>query len=996
MKARAMFMRAAWVMSCLLIAGCIFQDDERSAKRGSEVENQVYGVLVDANGLPVKGAKVKALPAATALVKGAAAAPQADSALTDDEGRYGFDSLGGGRYNVAGDYQAGALVMLHPDVAVNDTGTVDVGTDTLRAPGSVSGRLLQGLQGKGGVLCYVPGTSYLAVSDDSGRFTLGLPQGVYTLDYSTAGFIVTPDSGVAVLSGRRTRLSDKHIAYDPALPPPAPQGLKAVYDTLNERVILTWNEVPVSDLQGYVVYRDDSTSLQPVIVPNGFTTATRFVDTAIGAVPSGTKRTLTYRIKSRDVETNVSAVFSPPVSIEAVSRKLVTTLGAISAPAAPDFNVSVGDSIDLILDFSNPTRRITRIVWHEGDSSADPVKVRDLSLLAGSDTLRFRAGGPGETKFFLQILDESGAVEDEIAKVNVVQDVPVAHAGSDLKISVHDVVHLAGKAEQKFGRIVKWEWDLGATGVFRATAGGDTSFMIPDGKLGLYPCVLRVTDDDSNVAVDTVRVTVTLDKPFAYAGLDTTVSLGDAVHLHGYGRDGLGYVANREWDFGGTGNFRSSSTGDTVITAPTDKAGPYPCVWRVTDDDGLQSLDTVLITVLQDPPVAMAKASQIGIFAGDTVTLSTLGTRDGFGRIVKWEWDIGGKGAYRAASGADTVITAPVQADTNMPCRLRVTDDDGQTAVAEIPLRVFPRDRWIKVKDDEPYAGWGTSFLGVTFGGRAVLAPFPVPDPSPHQIWVSGNMMDWDSLVIDIPDGGWQSPLIVMGGKIWGFLSNTQEPAKLELWSTADGTHWSQSPLPKALDYRRGFAAFAFKGSLWILGGLTERTDTSLAEQMQKDIWHSTDGVTWKRETPASGPLSRLCYGIIPAVTEMGGKVWLYGGLPDNLASTILNDVWSSDDGIAWTKVTSQALPKPRTNATLLSFGGKLRLIGGDDNVSINLKDTWNSTDGTNWTKDPATPPPSFKEYQSYMEFQGSMWMFGGTNPDTHLDGGEIWKAPWQ
>jgi hypothetical protein len=993
--------RALWASLCLLTAvGCLFQndDDGELAKRGSEVENQVYGTLVDANGTPVAGATVKALPASASLVKTSAGfgatGVQADSVTTDSLGRYGFRTLAGGSYNVVGDYREGALVVLHPGVAVKDTGdTVNVGIDTLRAPGSVAGRVVQGNSGKGGVLCYVPGTSYVAVSDDSGRFVIGgVPQGFYAIDYSAAGYVITPDSGIAVLSGRRTQLQDKRLVFDPALPPPAPENLKAVYDTLNERVTLTWDPVPVSDLAGYIVYRDDSSSLDPQMLPNGFVAETRFVDESIAWPTSVEKKRLVYSVKSRDAGTNRSNVYSAPVTVEIVSKDWVTTTMDLSIPGTSDALLSVNDSATLVVTYANPTRKIKRIDWQIGEGAISSKTVLPMAS-SGADTLVFKAHGPEEVKINVRLIDDGETAWNQAMTLVVLTDAPAAHAGADTEVSVDDVIRLSGGAEQRFGRIVKWEWDPGATGDFLRTSRGDTAVTPPKGFVGKFPCVLRVTDDDGNVAVDTMEVNVALDKPVALAGFDTTVSLGDRVNLRGYGKDGLGYVVKWEWDAGGTGNFIAVSTGDTAIVAPM-KAGSYPCVWRVTDDDGLQSVDTILVTVLQDAPSAAAKASAIRLFAGDTLKLTALGG-DGFGRIVKWEWDIGNTGVYHAASPGDTQFTAPAQADTNLPCRLRVTDDDGQTTTALADVRVFPRDRWIKIKDDAAYGGWGTSYLGAAFDGKAFLAGSPAPGPSPHQIWAGKNMMDWDSLQMNIPDGSWESPLVVMGGRIWWFLSNVMDPAKLELWSTADGTHWTRSPLPKAMDYRRQFTVFAFKGSLWLLGGMTERTDTSLSSEIQTDIWHSADGATWKRETPSSGPMARLFYSAIPAVTELGGKVWLYGGLPDNAGGAAFNDVWSSGDGINWTRATNQALPKARTNGTLLSFGGRLRLIGGDDKDVIFREDAWISADGASWSQDPAAPPKTFKQSQSYMEFNGSVWMFGGYNPNTNLEGGEIWKAPW-
>ena len=133
---------------------------DRHSGRGSEVENEVYGVLVDASGDPVAGARVRAAGASEAVGKVSASPRQAadiDSTVTDAKGRYRFDSLATGKYDLFGDDKGRNLVVLIPGVAV--TARVngnDVGTDTLRAPGRLRGTLTLAGKGQPGVLCFVP------------------------------------------------------------------------------------------------------------------------------------------------------------------------------------------------------------------------------------------------------------------------------------------------------------------------------------------------------------------------------------------------------------------------------------------------------------------------------------------------------------------------------------------------------------------------------------------------------------------------------------------------------------------------------------------------------------------------------------------------------------------------------------------------------------------------------------------------------------------------
>ena len=99
-----------------------------------------------------------------------------------------------------------------------------------------------------------------------------------------------------------------------------------------------------------------------------------------------------------------------------------------------------------------------------------------------------------------------------------------------------------------------------------------------------WSCVLRVTDDDGNTAVDSTVVTVETRAPIAQAAGDTTVGILDSVLLTGSGSSDESKLSELAWKCG-TGDWFSTETGDTVLTAP-DSAQSWLCSLRVTDDDG--------------------------------------------------------------------------------------------------------------------------------------------------------------------------------------------------------------------------------------------------------------------------------------------------------------------------------------------------------------------------------------------------------------------------
>jgi hypothetical protein len=83
--------------------------------------------------------------------------------------------------------------------------------------------------------------------------------------------------------------------------------------------------------------------------------------------------------------------------------------------------------------------------------------------------------------------------------------VPAVDAGRDTSLPTGALLALRGAAPDSFGGVVtKWEWNIAGQG-FRETSSGDTVITLPS-VAGVYHCMLRVTDNDGNVSLDTAQV----------------------------------------------------------------------------------------------------------------------------------------------------------------------------------------------------------------------------------------------------------------------------------------------------------------------------------------------------------------------------------------------------------------------------------------------------------------------------------------------------------
>ena len=126
-----------------------------------------------------------------------------------------------------------------------------------------------------------------------------------------------------------------------------------------------------------------------------------------------------------------------------------------------------------------------------------------------------------------------------------------------------------------------------------------------------------------------------------------------------------------------------------------------------------------------------------------------------------------------------------------------------------------------------------------------------------------------------------------------------------------------------------------FKGRLWMFGGLDYQARTFL-----NDIWSSSDGVAWSKVANAAWPVRGS-----HTVVVYRDRLWLFGGAnhiaDDRSTDGFLNDVWVSDDGIAWTLVTRAAPWSLRDKAGVVVFNDELSLLGGQGRA-----DVWRSSNG--------------------------------------------------
>jgi PKD repeat protein len=178
-------------------------------------------------------------------------------------------------------------------------------------------------------------------------------------------------------------------------------------------------------------------------------------------------------------------------------------------------------------------------------------------------------------------------------------------------------------------------------------------------------------------------------------GLGAPVANISAAPLAGYGplivdfdgsasSDSDGTITDYNWDFG-DGNSAGGSSNSNVYYAP----GSYPASLQVTDDSNLANTTSVIVTVYNQPPYAVATADTAFGEAPTTVNFqgSTSSDPDApYGNIENWLWDFGDGGSSNQVNPSHTYNTAGEFTPT-----LTVTDDQGGTdAIALSAISITP------------------------------------------------------------------------------------------------------------------------------------------------------------------------------------------------------------------------------------------------------------------------------------------------------------------
>ncbi len=295
---------------------------------------------------------------------------------------------------------------------------------------------------------------------------------------------------------------------------------------------------------------------------------------------------------------NFSASLTVVDAAGRISRETALIGVRLDAPridAGNDTGIAVGSSLVFV---GKATQDFGTLVSYRWDFNGDNTWDFE-STTTGQTTHTYASEGTFVAVF--EVKDDDGNVSRDTRRVDVGNKAPAFSATlPDTIITIKDAITFKGRVADGDGLITKLEWDFTGTGTFtHATTPGlaqvDFSVEQVFNTPSVIKVVARATDNGGKTWDDTVRVEVLLDAPKVSAGDDVSMIAGGQITLNGTATDGRGQVVTTEWKIG-SGNFLQRRQGDTSFTAPSTPQILW-ALFRATDDDGNQVMDSVKVTV---------------------------------------------------------------------------------------------------------------------------------------------------------------------------------------------------------------------------------------------------------------------------------------------------------------------------------------------------------------------------------------------------------------
>jgi leucine-zipper-like transcriptional regulator 1 len=746
--------------------------------------------------------------------------------ITDAKGHYSVSGLTKGTYNMLATKDT--LIVYQDSIFVSPD-MVLVKPDTLEKQGSITGIIgLQPNHNPSTVTVQVLGTDIYSNVDKDGRFTLApVAKGYFNLRLVVTTLPdYTPTYKTIHTAGqKRDTLADTLWLIFTGIP--VVTGLAAAYDTVNGLVHLSWNKTDYRDFQDYLIFRDPYNSI--VLSKTQFATSsdTSFTDTVFkrnaGSGQYSFSDTNDYRFKYRVCIQNNSAKPGDTykyVDIVAASPKEVETSFTFTfLHIAKQFvtdSASVNDSLLCSVKLSNPTRQLGSLVWKDVISNRTiRTATLDSTKNTASDSLVYAWNSVGEKGLECAVTDMAGTVWKDTAKIFIGKDAPVVTMTfSPDTITAGDSIHIHVIAYRKYGGIVKAEWDVGNTGQFSLGAMKNSVFdtavvapaSLPDTG---YTCVVRVTDDDGNVVLDTLRIIVNMFR----------LATGSAAFGGRWGHSSVVFN-NKMWIISGSLNYPAPGFPSTPDTWYTEDGILWVCASKQVAFPA-----RVAHTSLVFNNEMWVIGGATGIFSDGTSFNDVWFSSDG----ITWTQSTSAAG-FSPRYGHSSVLFnnkmwviggCTAANNTNILYNDVWYSADGITWIQATATAGFS-PRWFH--------------SSVVFDNKIwVIGGFALGPTYFNDVWYSSDGVTWIPAATNAgfsPHANHSS--VVFDNKMWVIAGVTTNWNELnDIWYSTNGTMWIQATANAGFSPRNGHSSVVYNNKMWVIAG----TPGGFS-QLDSDVWY--------------------------------------------------------------------------------------------------------------------------------------------------------------
>ena len=280
----------------------------------------------------------------------------------------------------------------------------------------------------------------------------------------------------------------------------------------------------------------------------------------------------------------------------------------------------------------------------------------DLDPSDSVSTPSFIPTHPGNYFLTLAVRDTElhWGVSEDTVKITVVElnNVPVAHAGTNQSVHSGDVVTLNGSGSYDLDEamgMLTFDWNVSAGNPSTVSLSEEESpsptFIAPE-VTGDYGFTLSVMDSLGAWSnEDEVIIYVELPpniRPIADAGVDFSTYSNTTVLLNGSAsHDPDGAIVTWDWNCTSQPSLPISNENSSAPSFLPERTGQYIFTLNVRDDRrGWGNEDDVVITVIEEnlPPVANAGEDLIAYY-DERTSLNGSASHDIEGYILSWDWN---------------------------------------------------------------------------------------------------------------------------------------------------------------------------------------------------------------------------------------------------------------------------------------------------------------------------------------------------------------------